>query len=40
VLNLIAQLDQGLGMDERICQVKERLATVKANGGSRPGAHA
>jgi hypothetical protein len=40
VLNLIAQLDQGLGIDERIRQVEERLATVKANGGSRPGAYA
>jgi hypothetical protein len=39
-LSAIAQLDQGLGVDERIRQVEERLATVKVNGGARPGAYA
>jgi hypothetical protein len=39
VLNMIAQLDQGLVVAERVAVIEATIAAVKANGGARPGVH-
>jgi hypothetical protein len=39
VLNMIAQLDQGLGADERMRQIEATIAAIKANGHA-PEMHA
>jgi hypothetical protein len=40
VLNVIAQLDQGLVVAGRIAEIEARLGTIKANGSARPEARA
>jgi hypothetical protein len=34
-LSAIANLDQGLGADERLAAIEDRLASIKANGRDR-----
>lgn len=38
ILNMLAQIDQGLGVDDRLRQLEERLAVIKPNGHARPEA--
>jgi hypothetical protein len=37
-LSAIAALDQGLGADERMAAIEDRLASIKPNGSARPEA--
>ena len=40
VLNAIAQLDQGLGVDRRLAEIETRLAAIKPNGSAGRELHA
>jgi hypothetical protein len=36
ILNAIVALDQGVGFDDRLRQLEERIAGIKPNGSARP----